>query len=176
MMAKKGKGGFKAYLRGAIHFSLNLGTLAQQTLISGTVGDSVTEKAYCSSVVATYSLDEMTTAAGDGPIVVGVAHSDYTDAEIEAWFENTGSWEQGDLVQNKEIGRRLCKVVGTFRNPQDSTDSWPLNDGRKIKTRLGWMLTTGQTLRFWAYNSGTSALATTDPQVNVEGHANLWPR
>jgi len=27
----------------------------------------------------------------------------------------------------------------------------------------------------WAYNAGSNALATTVPNVSVDGHANLWP-
>ncbi len=85
LMVLRGK--YRRYLRGAILFELSLGTLAGDTLLSGAVPDSVTEKAWLSSVKCAWALRNYTVAAGDGPIHVGVAHNDYTDAEIEAWVE-----------------------------------------------------------------------------------------
>jgi len=109
-----------------------------------------------------------------GPIVVGVAHSDYSDSEVEAWFENTGSWEQGDKIQ-QEVARRKIRLVGVFDTPESASHVLVLNDGKPIRTKCGWMLTTGQTLKVWAYNAGTSALSNTVPIVEQSGHANLWP-
>ncbi len=106
--------------------------------------------------------------------MVGVAHPDYTSAEIEEWIENLGSWEEANMVQ-QEIGRRRIRRVGVFEDPDDPTSAVVLNDGKPIRTKCGWMLTTGQGLRMWAYNMGLVALATTDPNVHIEGHCNLWP-
>ncbi len=174
-MAKHGKGGFRRYLRGQFNDAVSLGTLAGGVLISDVLSDTVTEKAYCSSARATWTMDNYTKANNDGPILVGWAHSDYTDSEIEAWVENQGSWEETDQI-GQEVGRRKCRLVGAFDAPIDPASTARLNDGKPITTKLGWMLTTGQTLRQWAYNSGSSALATTDPTVRVQGHANLWPK
>ncbi len=102
--------------------------------------------------------------------MIGLAHSDYTDAEIEEYIETTDSWDQGNLVQGKEVRKRLIRRIGIFGS------SGVLNDGKPIHTRLNWLLRTGQTISLWAYNRGASALATTDPQVVAEGHANLWGR
>jgi len=41
---------------------------------------------------------------------------------------------------------------------------------------MGWILTTGNGVDFWAYNMGDAAVVTTVPQVSINGHANLWPR
>ncbi len=178
-MARKGrgKGKFRRYLRGNINNVLALGTLAATTMISGVVDDNVTESCWLSSVVLRWNLSQFTPGNNDGPITVGIAHGDYSTAEIEAWYENTSSWEQGDLVATREVGRRLCKVVGTFgtEGASDAQAWMALNNGRPIKMKCGWLLSTGQTVKVWAYNQGSSALATTDPQVIVSGHANLWP-
>ncbi len=155
-------------MKGNVDEVLALGTLAAATLISADFDEVVEEKMLVSSIVSTYSLRELTAASGAGPIVVGVAHSDYTDAEIEAWLETTDSWDQGDLVQGKEVRNRLIRRIGIFGS------SGVLNDGKPIKTRLNWLLRTGQTLSVWGYNRGASALATTDPQIVLEGHVNLW--
>ncbi len=167
---------FRRYLRGDLNETLALGTLATRTLIGGNASETVTEKTWVSSVVATWAMQGFTPASGDGPILVGLAHSDYSDAEIEAWVENSGSWSEGDLVSTTEVGRRKCKMVGIFRGITAETFAAVLNEGRPIRTKLNWMLVTGQTVKIWAFNLGSSALATTDPQIRVEGHANLWPR
>ncbi len=141
------------------------------------VTDTLDEKAWLSSCVLTWSLSELTLAANQGPIMVGVAHSDYTAAEIEEWVENTSSWEQGNKVQ-QEIARRKIRRVGTFLTEGNLGEvvRGILNDGKPIRTRCGWGLITGQTLKIWSYNLGSVALAGTAPDVNAEGHCNLWPQ
>ncbi|MFQ0997901.1 hypothetical protein [Gilliamella sp. CG33] len=163
------------YIRGNIDLDLSLGTLASKTAVLDAT-EVVTEKALVSSIVATYSLSNMTAAADVGPIEVGVAHSDYSLAEIEGYLERTVSWSEGDLI-SKEISSRKVRRVGVFDFPSPSgSGSYSLNDGKAIKTKLNWILTTGQGLNFWYYNQGTQALATTDPNGNIVGHANIWPR
>ncbi len=175
MMAKNPrKRRFRKYLRGAVNIKGSLTALATLDVVSFVQGDSLTEKAWLSSVVASWSLDNLTPTGGVGPIVVGVAHSDYTDAEIEEWIENLESWESGGLV-GQEIAKRKIRLVGTFRMPALATDSAVLNHGNEFRTKCGWQLVTGQTLRVWSYNSGTATVDTTVPVLDVNGHANLWP-
>ncbi len=179
-MARKGKGRGKRmarYIRGQVDEELQLGTLAARTLVAQVFDEVVEERTLISSVVATYTLDQFTSGAGSGPIMVGLAHSDYSAAEIEEVIENTGSWTEGDKV-SQEVAKRLVRIVGVFGSEggAGATLKHTLRDGEKIKTKLNWILTTGQTLDLWAYNLGNAPLATTDPQVHVEGHANLWPR
>jgi len=177
MAKRKPRKRFRKYIRGAIDKAFALGTLAGNTLVSATFDGVVNERTFISSVKALYAMDEFTSATDDGPIIIGLAHSDYTDAEIEAWVENTtaGSWDEGNLVA-QEIGRRKIRRVGVFEDAIGGTGSLVLNEGRMITTKCGWILLQGQTVRVWAYNAGSSALATSDPTVHVQGHANLWPR
>ncbi len=163
------------YIRGNVDEKMALTTLAARTLVSNVYAESVEERTYISSQVVTHSLSDLTLGTGIGPIMVGVAHSDYSAAEIEEFIENTGSWSEGDLVQSKEVGARRIRIIGIFRMEQGVMDA-VLNNGKPIRTKLGWILTTGQTLDQWAYNLGSAPIATTVPQYNVEGHANLWPR
>ncbi len=175
MMARKGrKRKFRKYLKGKITHDLSLGTLTGDTVVGESVADSLSEKAYLTSVKARWSLENMTKATNQGPIIVGVAHSDYSDAEIEAWLENQNSWESGDKI-GQEVGRRFIREVGTFHSAPAATDIVVLNDGKAIHTKCGWMLNTGQTVKIWAYNVGSAALDTTVPIVHTDGHANLWP-
>ncbi len=178
-MAKHGKRKkFRRYMRGAVNEELSLTTLAARTLTATSFDYIVQERTFISSIVARWALNKFTAAAGDGPILVGVAHGDYSTTEIEEWIENTGSWDEGNLISSKEIGRRLCKKVGIFRmDPGDAgTGSYVLENGIEIHTKLNWVLNQGKTLLVWAYNLGDSAIATTVPVVKVEGHANLWPQ
>jgi len=173
---RRRRANFGNYMRGRVEQQLNLGTLAGRTAISVIFDNVVTETTRISSVVITYALSHVTPIADNGPFVVGVAHSDYTTAEIEATLESTQSWNKADLVQ-KEISGRLIRTIGTFSSVSGaSTDKSVLNDGKPIKTKLNWVLQTGQSLQLWCYNSGSVATATTDPEVSIIGHANLWAK
>ncbi len=163
------------YIRGDMDEQLALSTLAAKTAVKGNFDQVVNGRTFVSSVVATWALSEFTKSTGDGPILVGIAHGDYSAAEIEAWIENSGSWDEGDLVQ-QEVGKRKIRRVGIFHTPDDEAQAVVLNDGKPIRTKCGWILNDGATLSHWAYNLGTSALATTSPTLNTQGHANLWPR
>ncbi len=164
------------YIRGNVDENLGLGTLGAGTAVSVSFDETVNERTLVSSLVASWSLSNWTPINDVGPIVVGVAHSDYTDAEIQAYLDNTGSWNEGDKIQQREVGRRLIRRVGQFEIPDDAQSAVVLNDGKPIKTKLNWILLQGQTLRYWAMNQGTAAIATTNPDVRLQGHANLWPR
>ncbi len=166
---------FRPYLRGQIDHTLAIGALDALDVIGSLVGDTVTETTWCSSIKASHTLVGFTPAAGDGPILVGVAHSDYTDAEIEGWIENNASWSKHNLVA-QEIAKRKIRRIGVFQTEFDDTiiTSSTLNDGKAITTKCGWQLGSAQTLRFWAFNMGSSTL-TTGALYKAEGHANLWP-
>ncbi len=175
MARKPARRKFRRYLRGAIDHQLSLGTLSANTLIGSLVNDTVDDSTWISSVRATWSLDDLTPAADDGPILVGIAQGPYTDAQVEEWIENTGAWKAGSPVA-QEIARRRIRQVGTFEGAASATLAQVLNDGKEITTKCGWMMAPGEAIRIWAYNTGGSALATTDPNVRVQGHANLWPK
>ncbi len=163
------------YLRGVVDEEVALTTLAAKTLTSASFDNVVNERTLVSSVVARYSMTAFTKSTGDGPIMVGLAHGDYSNTEIEEFIENQGSWNEGDKIA-RERGARQIRMVGIFENPADEAESVVLNDGKPIKTKMNWILNQGITLKLWAYNLGTSALATTAPIVQAEGHANLWPK
>ncbi len=164
------------YIRGQVDESVPLGTLASRTAVLAVFDETVNERTLVSSLVASYLIADMTQGAGIGPIMVGIAHGDYTAAEIEEWIENTGSWNETDLVQ-QEVGGRKIRQIGVFTGANtDGAGVEHLNNGDPIKTKLNWILTQGQTLDLWAYNLGANALATTTPTVFCQGHANLWPR
>lgn len=170
--------GMGRYIKGNIDVDIALGTLAAKTLATQAPADVVEEKAFVSSIRATWSMGNFTPGVNRGPIMVGYAHSDYSAAEIEAWVERSTSWAEGDKV-SQEISNRFIRRVGVLPAPVEVSagiGTSVLNDGKAITTKLGWLLTTGQTIDLWVYNLGSAALADTDPNVHVEGHANIWPR
>ncbi len=170
-----GKKKFPRYIRGNINHRLVATTLAARTVVSSDNSDVVTERAYVSSVLLRWALEQVTAVAGAGPMMVGIAHSDYSDAEIEEWVENNAGWEEANLI-GQEVARRKIRKVGIFETPQAAADAVTLNDGKPIRTKCGWILTTGQTLSIWAYNMGQVAYGTTAPEIFAEGHANIFPK
>ncbi len=125
-----------------------------------------------SSIVCTWSLDNIT--PGQGPLIFGVAHSDYSDAEIEAVIENQASWDQGSKVE-QEVAKRLVRQIGQFVQVHTlSPGDIQFNDGKPVKTKLNWRLNTGDTLKMWVYNVSLMALSTSVPVLLCNGHANLW--
>ncbi len=173
-MAKHGKK-FRKYLRGNADEFLALTTLAPTTVVSAIFDDVVFDRTYASSIRAAYSLSNFTPIADVGPIVIGVAHSDYSSAEIEEWIENTGAWNEGNMV-SQEIAKRKIRLIGMFSEFGGATDIQILNDGKTIHTKLGWILLEGQSLQLWCYNRGSAAVATTVPDAHCQGYVNLWPQ
>ncbi len=164
------------YLRGNVDEELALTALAAKDVVGAVFDEVVNERTRVTSIEATWSLANFTPIANAGPVIVGVAHGDYTDAEIEEWIEQSGQWNEGNLVSSREVAKRLIRQIGAFETPDDAADISVLNDGKSIKTKLNWILLQGQTLRIWAFNSGSAAIATTVPQVGANGHVNLFPQ
>ncbi len=176
MMARKGRGRRRAYLRGKIDHNQLMGTLAGVTAITANLSSNQTlvQRAWLSSIVCTYAIQNYTPGGTVGPLIVGVCHSDYVATEVDSWMESNSSWDTGDMIA-REIGQRKMRVIGVFRTPTATNLSTHLNDGKPIRTKCGWQLEIGQTVKFFFYNDGTTAFATTDPRASCNGYANLWP-
>lgn len=155
-------------IKGVVDEALVLGTLAATTLIGGAYDDSVTDRAFLISHDAIWFLRGG--SALEGGVLVGFAHSDYSDAEIEAFIENQGSWDEGDLI-GQEIGKRKIRIVGQF--PGLGEDQ-VLKNGVSIKTPCKFILNSGDSLRLWAYNL-TGAALTTGAILTNSGHVWLRP-
>ena len=176
-LAKRGRSRRKMgkYIKGPLDLNIAGGTLASNTAVLGAT-PTVTERALVSSIVCEYSFAGFTGGDNIGPVSVGVAHSDYTLAEIEAVLELNTGWAEANKV-GQEIAKRLVRRIGTFNVEAASAgETSVLNDGKAIKTKLNWIVNVGQGLNFWIYNNGSAAFATTDPNCHILGHANIWPR
>ncbi len=148
--------------------SFALGTLASKTLVSTGGLTAVVGKVWCSSAKLAWSMTANVPATGDGPITVGLAHSDYTDAEIEEWIEATTSMSFSDKIAQERAGRK-CRIVGTLNTASPTA---VLNDGRPIKTKCRWIMEDGQSMNLWAYNEGNSALGA-GAVISATGNLNL---
>ena len=179
LMARKPSRGRKRamgqYIRGRVDEALSLGTLGAAVAVTGPFDETVNVSMLVSSVKATWALQLFTPTNAVGPITVGLAHSDYSSAEIEEVIENAGSWDTGDKI-SQERAKRLVRTVGTFRTEGagGAAITRALEEGRVITTKLNWRLAIGDGLNVWAYNAGTVAIGTTVPVVRLQGHANLW--
>ncbi len=168
-MVKHRRGRRRSFLiKGKIDETLALGALANADVVGDVFNDTLDQEAYAISMEALWTIRGDT--GGEGPVLVGVAHGDYTDAEIEEYLENAGSWTRGDLIA-QEIAKRKIRTVGAF---QGTAIDEILNDGKPMKTKLGFMLQEGQTVKVWAWNKSGATL-TTGAQVFLEGHVWLRP-
>lgn len=163
------------YIRGQVDETMLLTVLAGRAVASEAFDNSVNERTLVSSIVATYSLANLTKAADVGPFEIGVAHSDYDTGEILEYLQSAGTWDEGNKI-SQEIGRRKIRRIGVFDSPDSATDIAVLNDGKPIKTKLNWILTQGQSLDLWVMNMGSAAVATTVPDAHAQGHVNLFPK
>ncbi len=135
--------------------TLPVGNLATKVVIADDLNTVVDQDTWLMSAALTWGAEGFT--AGEGPIQVGLAHGDYTAAEIEECLESLASWDQGDKIAN-ERRRRKVRIAGSIDWFDGATGV--LAHGRIVKTKLGFMLEIGETLKTWAYNPTTGTIAT----------------
>ncbi len=140
--------------------NLDLSTLATVTLLGADLVPAADEAYRAISLDVAVAADAI--VGGDGPVAVGIAHGDYTNAEIEEWIEATTSISRGDqLVLEK--ARRKCRLIGEL-----TAVNGAIGDGRRLRVKMGWAIPTGDTLKVWAYNYGSGPM-TTGTRVSVSG-------
>lgn len=144
-----------------VNENIALATLADGAAISVDT-DPFGREFFCISADLYWMLDGGT--SGQGPIVVGIAHNDYTDVEIAENLNQTGMEDPGDKIA-QEQGRRLVRRSGQFAN---GVDNEVLNDGNVKRTKAGFVITDGFSLAFFAQNKSGATL-TTGASVKVSG-------
>ncbi len=119
------------------------------------------------SLNASFSLADVTDI--DDGHTFGLAHGDYTNAEIEECLEAATSIDPGDKIAN-ERANRLVRFIGTFKKDAGGL-SGSYNDGKRTKIRLNWPMPIGKLIVMWVRNaSGT--VWTTGSTLTVDG--DLW--
>ncbi len=157
-----GKRRYKGFRKLKFQNAVPLGTLAADDVVSSAISQVLTEERRILSMETTVSLQDLT--SGDGPVVVGIAHSDYDNAEIEECLESFAAWDEGDLVA-QEQSKRLVRTIGIVSELEPT-----LNEGRPVKIRLNWRIASGDSFRLWIMNRGGAP--TTGALVKFDGHFN----
>ncbi len=109
----------------------------------------------------------------DGGLMFGLAHSDYTAAEIEEWLEATTSIDRGDMIANERANRK-CRMIGTFgqQNFSSVEGDQTFNDGKEVTVKLNWAIPIGQQVNVWMYNSSNDVWST-GSSVGLIGSVNV---
>ncbi len=144
----------KGYRYLPVDTTFPIGNLVTKDVIADDLNSVVDNDTFMISADLVWGTEDFT--PGEGPLVVGLSHSDYVAAEIEECIEALAAWDKGDKIAN-ERRRRKVRVVGTF--PLIAADE-VLNLGMPVKTRLGFTCEIGITLKTWAYNPSLGTIAT----------------
>ncbi len=143
-----------------------LSTLGAGTVIKTGLTGPTTSPYRMMSTKLVWSMIGLT--EGEGPILVGFAHSNYSVTEIKECLEIQAAISKGLKIE-QEKANRLVRVVGTFSGKLNV-----LNDGKPISTRLNWAIdasASGDEVVIFAYSDFGSAL-TTGAILNING--DLW--
>ncbi len=169
LMAKKGRRKRRFNLRRVrLIGTVAVGALASLDVGSGAITLAVADKLRLISINAAWGWSDVG-ASTDDDLEFGVAHSDYTAAEIEECLEATAAIDLGDKVA-QERTNRLVRSIGILMN-QSSTGAGSFADGRRVKTKLNWLLSEGDTLVVW-FRNGSGAVYTTGSTITCQG--DLW--
>ncbi len=139
---------------------ISLGALTAGDVTAGDFSQVMDDRVYAVWAKGSWSIAGGT--AGEGPVTVGFAHSDYTAAEIEECLESAASWDQGDKVAQEQRKRKVRRA-GTI---DLDTGSDSLNNGAEKYMRLGFIIEDGETLATWARTKG---LLTTGATMSFSG-------
>ena len=169
-MAKKGRRGrrWTSNMKSVRVDGLNtLGTLADGIVTNGTMLDASDEEYRVLSLSTIWTLRDFT--AGEGPIVVGYAHGDYSVTEVKECLDAQAAIARGDKIVNEQANR-LVRIVGAFPGILANES---LNDGKPIRTRLNWHIPDGKTVVGFAWAKGGVANLTTGADVQTFGKATI---
>ncbi len=134
--------------------SLALATLADDTvLLVDALSSALGEDYKTISMDCLWSLSNAT--GGEGPIFVGASHSDLSIVEVKEAL--TAEVTDPDDIIAVEHARRPVRKAGVF--PVLGADA-ALNDGRSVRTRLGWSIGDGHNLSLFAMNRSGASLTT----------------
>ncbi len=123
----------------------------------------------CMSIDITWQLTNLGATSDDG-FEFGVAHSDYSAAEVEQALEAVQSVDTGNK-QALEQADRLVRTIGTFQGAAGSGAGLSFNNGNPKKVKLNWYIGNGEGINTWVRNGSP-----TDYTIgaNVSRLGNMW--
>ncbi len=137
-------------------------TEADGSVAAVDLGGNFDEPTFCISADVTVSSRGFT--AGEGPLVIGLAHSDYSAAEIEEALEAVTSWNLSNLIEREQAGRKV-RTIGAL---PILVAAEVMENGSKIKVKLGFTVAAGHTLKLWGWNQSGSPM-TTGGLIELQG-------
>ncbi len=152
-----------------VHAKSAAGALATLDVITNAIINASTDTYRLMSIIASYSWVDIAAAIDDG-CTFGLAHSDYTAAEVEECLEAIAAINRGDKIA-QEQSNRLVREIGSIESVDVALGSRVFNDGRKLKTKLNWFMSIGDQLNLWIRNA-SGVVWTTGSSVAVDG--NIW--
>ncbi len=160
---KKRSKGRKDIAFAAISVTENLavGALVNNTAIFGALIAALGDDFYAISADLMWTMVDGT--GGQGPVEVGVAHGDYTIAEVKEYLDVDMS-DPGNLIA-KEQNRRLIRRAGIF-NVLSGAES--LFDGQAKRLPLKFVINEGSPFNMWLMNRSGGTL-TTGMLIRVSG-------
>jgi len=165
----RGRGRFK---QARIEASAAVGALATRAVTTDALCAASDAPYRFMSLDGTWSLsDSASIGDAQGPLAFGVAHSDYSAAEIEECLEAAGSMEIGDKIANEQANR-LVRQIGVITADGENGQPSNFNDGKPVKVKLNWGVAVGDFLDIWVYNLDIGNL-TTGLILDFVGHGNL---
>ncbi len=147
-----------------VNTSLSTGALAALDVVQSDFPQNLDESFKVVYVKLFWTTSNMT--PGEGPIMCGIAHSDYTATEVEECLEASTSWDRGNRIGNEHAARMVRRAVAFPLTSADETT----NDGKAIYQKLYWPIATGETLALWIRNTGPNTL-TSGGDIRVDGVA-----
>ena len=145
-----------------IEDTFSLGALASLDVVSSALITTATNPYRLMSIDVSWSLSDLG-ASADDTCEFGVAHSDYTSAEIEECLESQASIDFGNKIANEQA-QRLVRSIGIFTGTGGTGASSQYNEGRPMKTKLNWYIGIGDHITVWARN-GSGTVYTTGADI-----------
>ncbi len=162
LMARKPSRRRKGFRSLPIDIELAMLTTGDGVVAAVDLGGNFDEPTFCISADVTVSTRGFT--ATEGPIVVGMAHSDYSASEIEGALEAVTSWNLSNMIE-RELAARKVRTIGSL---PILVAAEVMQDGKTIKLKLGFSVAAGHTLKLWAWNQSGSPL-TTGGLIELQG-------
>ncbi len=149
--------------------AVTVGALASLDVVQGVIHPTPTNPLRVVSTKFAYSWADIGAAIDDG-FEFGLAHSDYSAAEIEECLEASASIDQGDKVA-QEQANRLVRSIGIMPASGITDSGRTFNNGNPVHTKLNWKLGIGDTLTGWVRN-GSGNVYTIGSTLLVQG--DMW--
>ncbi len=148
---------------------VGIGALAALSVTANAITVASTDPYRLMSVDLTYKIVDLGAATDDGQ-EFGLAHSDYSVAEIEECLEAQTAIDRGDKVA-QEQSNRLVRSIGVMTGVGIAGGDKSFNDGRSKRTKLNWHMSIGDRLSVWIRN-GSGVIYTTGSAIVCQG--NIW--